>query len=71
MTEPTQDEWREHLIDVLASLAAAISLLHNGGAAAKKAAPSNLMFDIMLQDYEKSLSRARRFLRKLENKNKL
>jgi Lar family restriction alleviation protein len=42
-----------------ASLAAAISLLKRGGKAAKKAAPSDKMFDQMVRDYEASLDRAR------------
>ena len=46
-------------INLAAHLAAAISLLEKGGKAAKKAAPSDTMFDIMLQDYRNSLSRAR------------
>ena len=46
-------------INLAARLAAAISLLEKGGKAAKKAAPSDTMFDIMLQDYRNSLSRAR------------
>lgn len=50
---------REALIDVAASLSAAHSLLKRGG---KKAAPSNKMFEIMLDDYEKSLNRAVRAL---------
>lgn len=71
MNAPSQEEWRQQLIDVAASLTAAISLLRNGGAAAKKAAPSNLMFDIMLQDYENSLNRVRHFLNKMEISNEL
>jgi len=47
------------LIDTASSLAAAISLLENGG---KKAAPSDCMFKIMLNDYNKSLTRARQEL---------
>ncbi len=43
-------------IKVAASLAAAISLLERGGKAAKKAAPSDAMFDQMLTDYRKSLT---------------
>lgn len=44
------------LLDVAGSLAAAISLLENGS---KKAAPSDKMFDIMLNDYRASLDHAR------------
>lgn len=43
-------------LDGAASLAAAISLLANGG---KKAAASDKMFDIMLNDYNKSLEHLR------------
>lgn len=52
---------------VAASLAAAISLLERGGKAAKKAAPSDKMFDQMLVDYRRSLDRARTALRGLGN----
>src|SRR5688500_12195059 len=47
---------REILIDVMASLAAAISLLERSP---KTAAPSDKMFDQMLADYRKSLETAR------------
>ena len=50
---------REAAIDVSASLVAAISLLERGGKAAKKAAPSDHMFDQMVLDYKASLNRAR------------
>lgn len=50
------------VIDLAASLAAAISLLEKGGKAAKKAAPSDKMFDQMLRDYRESLDRARQAL---------
>lgn len=50
---------REGLIDCTAHLAAAISLLERGGKAAKKAAPSDKMFDLMLSDYRASVERAR------------
>jgi len=46
-------------ISTAASLAAAISLLERGGKAAKKAAPSDKMFDQMLTDYRNSLDAAR------------
>lgn len=46
------------LVDAGASLAAAISLLENTPKA-KKAAASDKMFGIMLNDYRKSLARAR------------
>lgn len=48
------------LMDVTASLAAAISLLERSP---KTAAPSNKMFDIMLDDYRRSLVASRRLLR--------
>ena len=50
---------RRVVIGVAASLAAAISLLERGGKAAKKAAPSDLMFDQMVRDYTASLEDAR------------
>lgn len=46
-------------IDLAAHLAAAISLLERGGKAAKKAAPSDKMFDQMIRDYKASLHRGR------------
>jgi hypothetical protein len=55
---------RETLIDVMASLAAAISLLERSH---KTAAPSDKMFDLMLDDYRASLQRARDFIRKQDN----
>jgi hypothetical protein len=60
-----RDALRGALIDVSASLAAAISLLERGGKAAKKAAPSNKMFDQMLVDYRNSLERARNTLKEI------
>ena len=57
--KPAGDALREVVIDVAAHLAAAISLLERGGKGAKKAAPSNKMFDQMLVDYRSSLNRAR------------
>ena len=62
-----RDKLEAALIDVSASLAAAISLLERGGKAAKKAAPSDLMFDQMLRDYNASLDRARAILKAKEN----
>lgn len=47
---------RAALIDNAASLEAAISLLERGG---KKAAPSDKMFEMMLNDYRKSTNNAR------------
>ena len=52
-------ELRTAAVDAGASLAAAISLLERGGKAAKKAAPSDRMFDQMIKDYSASLGRAR------------
>lgn len=53
----------ETLTDVLkgttAHLASAISLLKRGS---KKAAPSDIMFDMMISDYERSLNAARKVL---------
>jgi hypothetical protein len=54
---------REALMAVTSSLAAAISLLECGGKAAKKAAPSDRMFDQMMRDYKKSFERARKVLK--------
>lgn len=50
---------REAFIRVLASLAAAISLLERGGKAAKKAAASDKIFDQMLVDYKAALEAGR------------
>ena len=58
------DDLRKALISTAASLAAAISLLERGGKAAKKAAPSDKMFDMMLEDYRNSLNKARAALAK-------
>jgi hypothetical protein len=55
MTDTTPAE-REALLDVTASLVAAVSLLRRGG---KKAAPSDRMFEQMLLDYENSIERGR------------
>ncbi len=51
----------EVLLDVTASLVAAHSLLQNGG---KKAAASDKMFSLMLNDYEKSFELGRAVLAK-------
>lgn len=61
MVQPpfANEKLKEALINVAASLAAAISLLERGG---KKAAPSDKMFAQMLEDYRASLSRARALL---------
>ena len=55
---PADDRVREPLIDVMASLAAAISLLERSP---KTVAASDKMFDMMLDDYRGSLERARAF----------
>jgi hypothetical protein len=52
---PKQDAFMQ----VLASLVAAVSLLKNSGKAAKKAAPSDKMFDQMILDYEKAIEQGR------------
>lgn len=54
-----RDRYREVLLVTAASLAAAISLLERGS---KKAAPSDKMFDQMIEDYRKSLAVAREAL---------
>lgn len=48
------------LMDVLAHLVAAVSLLEAGG---KKAAPSNKMYAQMLKDYKASIARGRSYLK--------
>jgi hypothetical protein len=53
------ERWERVIVDTASHLAAAISLLERGGKAAKKAAPSDRMFDQMLKDYRASLERAR------------
>lgn len=53
----------EALLDTLASLVAAVSLLERGG---KKAAPSDKMFEMMLADYRASIHRARAVLKEGE-----
>ncbi len=64
MTENKEiDRLRDALVRTAASLAAAISLLERGGKAAKKAAPSDKMFDQMLIDYNRALDAARDVLR--------
>ncbi len=52
------------IVDLLASLVAASSLLKSGS---KKAAPSDRMFDQMLVDYERSVERGRAFLSEMGN----
>jgi hypothetical protein len=53
-------ERRDVLVDVLAHLVAAVSLLERGG---KKAAPSDKMYRQMLKDYHASIERGRAFLK--------
>lgn len=52
-------ELHEHLLKTLASLTAAISLLERDG---KRAAPSDGMFEQMLDDYRQAASAAREVL---------
>jgi len=66
----TIDALSEVLIGSAASLAAAISLLEHGGKAAKKAAPSDRMFDMMLRDYRGALADARAALRRANPEGK-
>jgi hypothetical protein len=64
MTESERIKQLERaLIKTGASLAAAISLLENGG---RKAAASDKMFEIMLEDYRAALSEARALLKEDE-----
>jgi hypothetical protein len=56
--EPQAAPVRDPMIAAIASLAAAISLLERTPKA-KKAAPSDKMFDQMLADYRKALANAR------------
>jgi hypothetical protein len=53
---------RHNLVGIVASLAAAISLLERSP---KTAAPSNTMFDIMLNDYREALAKGRQTLLEL------
>ena len=62
---PAQCALREALVSVTASLAAAISLLERTPKA-KKAAPSDKMFEQMLIDYRKSLETGRAALTSTE-----
>lgn len=59
--ERVRQEAREETLPVAAALAAAISLLERGG---KSAAPSDKMFEQMLNDYRKSLSDYRALITK-------
>ena len=58
-----RDRLLEALRGATVSLVAAIALLERGGIAAKRAAPSNKMFDQMLRDYKKSVKIAQAALR--------
>ena len=60
-------EAQEALIGAAAHLAAAISLLERVSKSARKAAPSDTMFGMMLNDYRKSLEEARETLANLDN----
>jgi hypothetical protein len=62
-----EERLTEAAIKCAASLAAAISLLERGGKAAKKAAPSDKMFDQMLVDYRRALDAARNTLKEISN----
>ena len=53
---------REVTMSAGAALAAAIELLERGGKAAKKTAPSDLMFDQMLKDYRAIVEKTRKAL---------
>ena len=68
--EAGEDALAKQAIRVMASLAAAISLLGRGGKAAKKAAPSDKMFDQMLKDYRASLEAGRAALAAYEARRK-
>ncbi|MCK9513569.1 MAG: hypothetical protein M0R28_20405 [Pigmentiphaga sp.] len=59
---PGDERAERVIVDLAAHLAAAISLLERVGKTAKKAAPSDKMFDQMLADYRASLERARALL---------
>lgn len=61
-----RSEQRSVVIDLLASLVAAVSLLKRGS---KKAAPSNRMFDQMIADYERAIERGRAALKELDHGN--
>lgn len=54
-------ERKDILVDVLAHLVAAVSLIERGG---KKAAPSDKMYRQMLKDYHASIERGRQHLRR-------
>lgn len=62
----TFDQAREALKSTLAALVAAISLLERGGKAAKKAAPSDKMFNQMMRDYKNAVVNARKALAAME-----
>lgn len=54
-----EQKYREAAIRSMAALSAAISLLERGG---KKAAPSDKMFEMMLNDYRNALEFSRHAL---------
>lgn len=57
---------RKVVIDIMASLVAAVSLLKRSS---KMAAPSDRMFDQMIADYERSIEHGRAFLVATENQH--
>jgi uncharacterized protein YqeY len=61
--ESSPESERDPIMGLIASLAAAISLLERTPKA-KKAAPSDTMFEMMLSDYRKALEAGRRFAQK-------
>ena len=68
MEELNKEELEDILISLTASLSAAVSLLKRSN---KKAAGSDKMFDLMIEDYEKTLSKSRAFIKKAKAKNLL
>lgn len=70
MTDTDDEARRELLLDVAASLAAAISVLEHASerkCAPQKVCPSDRMFQMMLNDYRASLERVRRILAEQSN----
>ena len=63
-SQTTRRERREPVVDLLASLVGAVSLLKRGS---KKAAPSDRMFDQMIADYEAAIERGRAALKELDH----
>lgn len=62
MIQQRQHE-REIVLDLLAHLVAAVSLLERSP---KTAAPSNRMFDQMIVDYQRAINRGRAYLKMQE-----